>query len=164
MYYSKIRTDRRSGLRFWGDVHELQILCQFNWCSHSITMVAFTLARYKTAKFQQIRHNPGIPYPSGYTLPHVCTLLPRYTLPPRKDLVPGIPTHPRKDMIPGILYPPLNRMTYTCENITFPQLRWRSVINQNPTLIRIISNQFKLGLKKKKSNTTASTINRYLDT
>ena len=25
-------------------------------------------------------------------------------------------------------YRPLNRMTHACENITFPQLRWRAVI------------------------------------
>ena len=54
-------------------------------------------------------------YPSpGYPTPPPKGHGTRDTTPPRKDLVSGIPYHP-------------DRVTDNCENINFPQLRWRSV-------------------------------------
>ena len=54
-------------------------------------------------------------------------ILPHWTY-PRRDLVPEILT-PGKDMGPEIAPLLVDRMTDTCENITFPQLRLRVVIN-----------------------------------
>ena len=41
-----------------------------------------------------------------------------------RTLPPCVYPTPRKDLVPWIPYPPVNRLTYTCENITFPQFRW----------------------------------------
>ena len=46
----------------WGVLDLLNFLpvhVRRDWCSHRITMVAFTPARWKTVKFQQIGHTPG---------------------------------------------------------------------------------------------------------
>ena len=54
----------------------------------------------------------------------------RYTHPPRKGpRTRHTHTSTRRDLGPGI--PLLDRMTHTCENITFPQFRWRVVIIRN---------------------------------
>ena len=43
---------------------------------------------------------------------------------------PGYSTPPRKNMGPELPYPlPVDIMTHACENITFPQLRLRAVMN-----------------------------------
>ena len=52
-----------------------------------------------------------------YTLP-----LPGYTLPPSPK-GPGI-----RDSLTAPTPPPFNRLPDTCENITFPQIRYRSVM------------------------------------
>ena len=69
----------------------------------------------------------GIPYPLGYPTPEYASMgtpyrypLPGFTIPPR------VKTTPRRDLVPRIPYP-LDRMTHACENVTFPQFRWRSV-------------------------------------
>ena len=57
----------------------------------------------------------------------------RDTLLPRRNMRPEVPHPPRRNMGPKIPYPlpyppPVDRMIYFCENITFPQLRLRAVI------------------------------------
>ena len=83
---------------------------------------------------------PVYPTPPGYTLPsRICYPLgyptPGYTFMgiPHWYPLPGYTIHPpwvkatpRRDLVPRIPYP-LDRMTHTCENVTFPQFRWRSV-------------------------------------
>ena len=74
---------------------------------------------------------PWLPYPLWIPYPsHIPCLLdihfldtpPPDTLPPREEIVS----------------PLMDRMTDTCENITFPQLRWGSVINPfNPCRFRM---------------------------
>ena len=45
-----------------------------------------------------------------------------YILAPSDTLPSQIPCPPRKDMGPMIPYPPVNRLTDVCENITFPKI------------------------------------------
>ena len=68
-------------------------------------------------------YTPGYPTTPGYLT----------TPPPRRNMDPEIPYYPERqkghgtrDILPA---PPEDRMTHACENITFPQLRWRAVIN-----------------------------------
>ena len=100
----------------------------------------------RTTVLQVIRRVGGILYPLGYPNPVYPTVGPT---PPWYTLPPGIPylqctlpfgilytlgytihswvkPTPRRDLLPGITYS-LDRMTHTCENVTFPQFRWRSV-------------------------------------
>ena len=69
-------------------------------------------------------HSSGIPAPHlWYTCPTPLLYLPSLYTHPWK--APGSRhSHPRRNLGPGI-HTPLNRMIDTCENITFPQLRWR---------------------------------------
>ena len=64
---------------------------------------------------------PEISYPLGYPTPWKGPST-KDTLPPGKDLVPGIPK--------------------TCENITFPQLRWRSITTVATSWIHCKANIF----------------------
>ena len=65
---------------------------------------------------------------------------------PGFDLGPKIPYPPppssrdmgpvtRKEPMPIPYSPPLNKTTDTCENITFPQLRWRYLISALQVII-----------------------------
>ena len=85
---------------------------------------------------------PGYPY--GYPTPWIPLWIPYhslYTLPPdtlapwipssapkghetRDTLSPQYPTPQKEPGTSDTLYPPVNRMTHVCENITFSQLRW----------------------------------------
>ena len=89
----------------------------------------------------------GVEYPGrGYTLspdtlppdtltPQEGTWDQRYPTPPKGHGTRG----PGRDLGPVIPYPPLvYRMTHTCENITFPQLRWRAVNITHPILFPAI--------------------------
>ena len=69
---------------------------------------------------------PQICYPPYLT--HLNTLPPGYSnlLPPSPQYPTTPMTHPSKDLVPGIPYP-LRGQTDTCDNVTFPQLRFRSV-------------------------------------
>ena len=89
-----------------------------------------------------IRSQPLVYPPHPWYITHILW----YTL---LHLGPCIPTHPRKDAYPlsGSNHPQneprtrnappsrLNRMIDNCENITFPQLRWRAVTNCEAYLV-----------------------------
>ena len=63
-------------------------------------------------------------------------------IPLRKDPWPGIPIPPMRNLGSGRPTHPLHRMTHTCENITFPQLRCRAVIKtQKDTKTRLHSSR-----------------------
>ena len=74
-------------------------------------------------------HNP-VPSPGCNMGPKIPTYPPLWTYPPPCNMGPKIPPPPGSDMEPDTHPPP---WTDTCENITFPQLRWRAVISQNAT-------------------------------
>ena len=85
------------------------------------------------------------PYPVIY-LPHSGILVyqPQTIPTPERDVRPGIPhkgcglrhTHPLPPRDLGLSIPThLNRITDTCENITFPQLRWWKVIKAERPIV-----------------------------
>ena len=87
------------------------------------------------------------PAPSGITTPWDLGLGTSHTYStPGRDLGPGIsnpcpwkgpgskhihPRTPRRNLGPGIHTPPRTQNANTSEHITFPQFRWRSVINKS---------------------------------
>ena len=99
----------------------------------------FQVGRYTWSQVPSVGwvHMPGTP-PEG-TPPGRYTYLPgwvylpggvpswgctRHVYPPhRRDLGPGVPT-PQKGPGTRHTHSPMDRMTDTCENITFLQLRW----------------------------------------
>ena len=70
---------------------------------------------------------PGHIHPQIYPHPgHVCNH-------PRKDMGAGIPI-PKRDLVP-VIPSQVDRMTDTCENITFPQLVLQAVIRKKASCI-----------------------------
>ena len=54
---------------------------------------------------------------------------------PPSSHVPGVSTHPLHIYFTYPSSPPLHRQTNTCENIIFPQLRWRAVTRSHNFLL-----------------------------
>ena len=94
----------------------------FEQCKRNVLDILHS-SRMRTARFSTISHSiPGSMYQGGYLPPghnypldilSENTWYYRYPPPPRKGMGPEIPT------------PGQNDLTDACENITFPQLRWR---------------------------------------
>ena len=80
-------------------------------------LVATTRCQHQGCTFQGVCTSRGCTFFMG-----VLQVYP----PPRWDLGPGIPT-PQKGPGTRHAHPPLDRMTDTSKNITFPQLHWRSI-------------------------------------
>ena len=95
---------------------------------------------------------PQIPYLSD-SIPSIQSQIP-YPPPKKKDLRPEISYSPLPPRNMGQKYPtpPVNRLTDTCENIAFPQLRWWTV-NMQPIYVY---NQCVLHYRHRES-----TFNRY---
>ena len=75
----------------------------------------------------------GGEYPPRVLTPWVLTPLSTHPRSTYQQLLPEYPppgtNHPRRDMVDQrYLPPPLCEQTDASENITFPQLRWRTVI------------------------------------
>ena len=135
--------DFKSRLRWWFQISKTQdtILEPNNVClatKESIPVGCVPPLLYGGDTLLSGRNTgPEIPYPpkehgTRDTLPpkeHGT----RDTLLPRRNMRPEVPHPPRRNMGPKIPYPlpyppPVDRMIYFCENITFPQLRLQAVI------------------------------------
>ena len=80
------------------------------------------IARLESHSFPDIP-NPLWTYPPFLDMPtHGHDLVPE--IPPRKDMRPEIPTHPRGQ-------------TDTCENMTFPKLRWWAVVSKYSEMYKV---------------------------
>ena len=107
------------------------------WCLNLKNLKPSTLFENKdsipvgcvpTAEVASILERVGnIPPPSPDVLPP----LPDIPYPPKKDTGPGTRKGPGTTDTPPRPLTPVDRMTHACENITLPQLPWRSVINDS---------------------------------
>ena len=77
-------------------------------------------------------HTPNHAYPYNHTCPPQPCMSPHNHTHPPQPCMPPTTTHAPTTMLdpPATMHaPPVNRITDTCKNITFPQLRLRAVIS-----------------------------------